>query len=70
MFSREVFIWNGGSLVSGDYVTIRTPQGGEVTGKVVMSFSTHVVINIGGKYGTPKIADHSNILTAVRKGGK
>lgn len=68
MFSRERFFWNGGDVRAGDFVTMRTPHGTEVTGRVVMSFSTHVVLNIGGKHGTPKLADHSNILTVVRKG--
>lgn len=53
----------------GDKVTIVTPQGQQRTGRAVMR-SSHGgwVLNMGGKHGTPGIADDSNIV-AVRVRG-
>ena len=52
----------------GDRVTIRTPHGQELTGKAVMYNSQQQcwVLNLGGKHGTPGIADEENIIK-VRK---
>jgi hypothetical protein len=58
-------------LRANDRVTIRRrqpcwPEGEyqESTGKVnpLLMFPTHVIINTGGKYGTPAIADNGNIV--------
>lgn len=52
----------------GSRVTILTPQGQRRTGRAVMR-STHGgwVLNMGGRYGTPGIADDRNTV-AVRGG--
>jgi hypothetical protein len=54
------------SIKHGDRVTIRTPQGQERTGKAVMR-SAHGgwVLNMGGKHGTPGIADDDNVTKVV-----
>jgi hypothetical protein len=33
------------------------------SGKVVMVFPTHVVVNGGGKYGTPHVVDDNNFIS-------
>ena len=46
-----------------DRITIRTPQGNEVTGRVqrlLIFRGSHVVIDIG--HGRPMVADASNII--------
>ena len=61
-----------GGLISqiraGDRVTIRTSHGQEQTGKAVMYNAQQQcwVLNMGGKHGTPGIADEENIVK-VRK---
>jgi hypothetical protein len=52
----------------GDRVTIRTPQGGRQSGRAVMRGPAGWVLNLGGRYGTPGIADERNTV-AVHKGG-
>jgi hypothetical protein len=54
----------------GDRVTILVPNGigrngveyTQRTGRVVMKFATHLVLNCGGRHGTPKIADATNTV--------
>lgn len=46
----------------GDRVTIVDRFGAERTGRVVMKFRTHLTLNMGGKHGTPGIADESNTV--------
>ena len=51
----------------GDRVTILLPERRGIpaqqrTGRVVMKFSTHLVLNLGGKHGTPGIADERNTV--------
>lgn len=55
------------SVRAGDRVTIITPHGSKLSGRAVMP-SSHGgwVLNLGGRYGTPGIADDSNTI-AVRK---
>ncbi len=36
----------------------------------LLLFPSHVVLNIGGKYGTPQVVDENNFLRIVRKGRK
>lgn len=48
----------------GDRVTIRTPQGQEVTGRAVM-FNRKVgawVLNLGGRHGIPGMACERNFI--------
>ena len=53
---------------AGDRITIRTPQGQERTGRVVMRSSAGGwVLNMGGAHGTPGLADERNIVK-VRRG--
>jgi hypothetical protein len=54
---------------SGDRVTYRTPQGQVKTGTAVglLLFPDHVVINVGGKHGTPQVVDASNFVSVTHK---
>ena len=51
----------------GDRVTILTPQGQTRTGKVAMTaaFSghNHLVLDMGGRYGTPGVANEANLVS-------
>lgn len=47
----------------GDSVTYKTPQGQTFSGKVVMKFNTHVVLN---RKGQPKCVDDSNFVSMRR----
>jgi hypothetical protein len=54
----------------GDRVTI-TRRGKRVTGRVVMVFAgSHAVLNMGGRHGTPDIADDGNIVKVSKGGGR
>ena len=58
-------LFHGGmKLVGGRAV----PEKVERTGKVnpLLIFPEHVVINLGGKYGTPGVVDASNIVRVKR----
>ena len=46
----------------GSTVWFETPQGQERSGKVVMSFATHLVLNCGGRHGTPAVVNEKNYL--------
>jgi len=35
------------------------------TGRVVMAFSTHVVVNAGGRHGTPRVVSGENFLETL-----
>ena len=52
----------------GDVVTILTPQNQHRKGRVVMCnpSSNCAVLNMGGRYGIPGIADENNILIVKR----
>lgn len=45
-----------------DRVWIRTPQGQTRSGRVVMRFPTHLVLDGGGRHGTPLVATEENIV--------
>ena len=51
----------------GDSVTMSTPQGQEVRGKAVNKGPHGWVINIGGRFGTPKVVNENNFIK-MRKG--
>jgi hypothetical protein len=54
----------------GDIVTILTPHGSERKGRAVMRSSCGGwVLNGGGRYGIPLLADNENTIK-VRKGRK
>lgn len=40
----------------------RGPEYCPATGKVVMSFPSHLVLNVGGRYGTPAMLDARNFI--------
>ena len=48
----------------GDKVTYRTPQGQERTGSAnpLLCFPSHIVINTGGRYGTPQVVNEANYI--------
>lgn len=50
----------------GDRLTIRTAQGQELTGRVVMRNAYGFVLNLGGRYGKPGVATPEN-LVKIRK---
>lgn len=47
----------------GDRIVIRTPQGQTRRGTVVLKFTTHLVLNGGGRHGTPLVATPDNIVS-------
>ena len=51
------------SIRPGARVTIVTPHGSKLSGRCVMKFPTHAVLNLGGAHGTPGIADESNTVS-------
>lgn len=59
------------SIRPRDMVTIITPHGSKMTGRVVMRGPYGWVLNLGGRHGTPGIATAENVI-AVRgnKGGR
>ncbi len=51
------------AIRAGDRVTIITPHGNRLTGRAVMpSAYGGWVLNGGGRYGTPLLADDENIV--------
>jgi hypothetical protein len=52
----------------GDRVTIRNRFGQERTGRAVTRGPAGWVLNMGGRHGTPDIADERNIVRVRRKG--
>ena len=61
------------SLLPGDRVTIRTPQGQEVTGRAQQLLCNPsregggtVVLNMGGAHGTPAVCTEDNFVRATR----
>lgn len=53
--------WRG--IAPGDTVHFSTQHGNPGKGRVVMSLPTHVVLNIGGRHGTPKLVDENNYMS-------
>jgi hypothetical protein len=55
----------------GDRVTILSPHGSRLSGRAVMRNrqSGCWVLNLGGRHGTPGIADDENIIS-ISRGGK
>lgn len=51
----------------GDTVTIKTPQGQERRGRVVMRGTYGWVLNLGGRYGTPGVATEQNFVKVTKK---
>lgn len=53
----------------GDRVTFSTPQHERRTGRaqLLLVFESHVVVNLGGRYGTPQVVDSSNYISHVRE---
>ena len=49
------------SIRPGDRVSILSPHGTRQTGRCVMKFSSHAVLNLGGRFGTPGIATDLNV---------
>ncbi len=52
----------------GSRVTIRTPQGQQISGKAVMRGPAGWVLNMGGAHGTPGIATEKNTVKVSGKG--
>jgi hypothetical protein len=46
----------------GAKAAIETTHGQILTGRVVMSFPTHAVLNMGGRHGTPGILTPENAI--------
>ena len=49
------------AIVPGARVTISTEHGSMLSGRCVMKFPTHAVLNLGGRHGTPGIATRDNV---------
>lgn len=52
------------SIRPRDTVAIETRHGQVILGQVVMVFSSHAVLNLGGAHGTPGIANENNTVYA------
>jgi hypothetical protein len=50
------------TIQPGDRVTIVTPRGQEMTGRAMMKGPAGWVLNVGGRYGTPALADEDNVV--------
>lgn len=46
----------------GKQAGIVTPHGSLLSGRVVMSFPEHAVLNLGGRHGTPAVVTASNCV--------
>jgi hypothetical protein len=53
-------------IKAGDRVTIVNRFGQSSTGRAVMKGAAGWVLNMGGKYGTPAIADGTNVVRVKR----
>jgi hypothetical protein len=53
--------WRG--IAPGDTVFYSTQHGNRKSGRVVISTPTHVVLNIGGKHGTPAVVTETNFMS-------
>ena len=65
----------------GDRVVVRLPAGlairggkavqeyAERTGKVILTFPDRLILNMGGRYGTPAVATTDNIVKVIQKKG-
>ena len=53
------------SVKPGSRVTIVNRFGQTSTGRCVMRFSTHAVLNMGGRHGTPAVATDDNIAAVA-----
>lgn len=56
-------------LKAGDIVLFTNQQGQVLRGRVVMpsAFAGGYVVNIGGRYGTPKIVSEQNFVGFAKK---
>ncbi len=55
----------------GDKVTIVNAAGAKVTGRAVMKNSIGGwTLNLGGRYGTPALADDSNVIRVQKPKGR
>ncbi len=57
-------------LKPGIRVTIKTKQDQNYSGTVSIKSKNHSVLNMGGRHGTPKVADENNIVSATIDGVK
>jgi hypothetical protein len=46
----------------GDRVTVRRPCGNTTSGRVTLAYPHHLVLNAGGRHGTPVVATADNIV--------
>jgi hypothetical protein len=58
------------AIKSGDRVTIVNRFGQKSTGRAVMRGPYGWVLNMGGKHGTPAVADNDNITNVKTQGSK
>ena len=56
------------AIRAGDRVTISNRFGQQHSGRAVMRGPHGWVLNMGGKHGTPAIADDSNIVRVAPRG--
>jgi hypothetical protein len=60
--------WRG--IDPGVTVWFFTPHGARRSGRVVLVEEHHVVVNTGGRHGTPAVVDEKNFSGHRRKGRK
>ena len=58
---------DGLDIDSGDLVTIRTPQGGERSGRARLVYDTYAMLDGGGAHGTPLAATADNLVRIGKK---
>lgn len=61
-FHRKAFF---SLLRPGKTAAIVTPRGSVLSGRVVMKFPGHAVLNLGGQHGTPGVVTPANCVFAT-----
>jgi hypothetical protein len=56
-------------IQAGDRVTFLTPRGHKSEGRAraLLLFPTHVVVNCGGRHGTPAVVNERNYVCHTRR---
>jgi hypothetical protein len=69
LIGKTITFWipNGISITRQDNKIIRGMTSKKKSGRVVMAFDTHCVVNGGGRYGTPYVVDSDNFISEGRK---
>lgn len=57
------------SVQHGDTVRFRAADGSERNGKAngLLFFESHLVLDMGGKHGTPRVVQFADVVRVIRK---